>query len=405
MTTSRENSSHPPVIVFSPNHWSERRSSRRRIATGLAARGWPLIYTTGPLSLWQRDLDEWASSRLLGGTGSEDGLLVDRPGKLETYWPRSPVWARHATTRHANRLRRVAQRTGKGGPLTAFLFHPKFWPNAMALRPDRVVYFVYDALSLTPGWNEERADFERQLVERADLIVATSAAMYDYTPERARQIGKEMPGGVDLDRFVGAHERPCPPDLAAIPTPRIGYTGNINQKLDFTLMHEVARESPHLNFVFVGPAGPHNGGVFEDHPAETQAWAQFLALPNAHHLGPKEFADVPAYMAHMDVNVMCYRLDGGWWQAGYPLKMHEYLAVGKPVVSTGQHAVLPFGAVIDIVPDAAAWRDALERALSAGGVGTLAGRREVAKANSWDVRLDNLSGWMEQAIGVSPAAG
>ena len=203
--------------------------------------------------------------------------------------------------------RRPAARTGT---LTAFLFHPRYWPNVTALRPDRVIYFVYDAHSLAPGWNDRQAGWEEQLVERAELIVGYSKQMFDYMPERARRVGKELPTGVDFDHFATAHEKPCPDDLAAIPPPRVGYTGNINQKLDYALMTEVARQAASLNFVFVGPAGPKNEGVFRAHPADTEAWKRFASLPNVYHLGPKDFADVPAYMAHMDVNIMCYKLAG-----------------------------------------------------------------------------------------------
>ena len=398
MTSPASGTERSPLIVFSPNRWSEPWSSRHRIATGLAARGWPVVYTSGPLSLWERGGDEWAASGLFGKTRPENSVSVDRPGRLESYWPGSAAWAAFSSRRHAARLRREARRgTDASEPLTAFLFHPKFWPAAQALSPDRVVYFSYDAISLSPGWDDRLATLEADLVNRADLIVAYSAAMFDYMPERARRIGRELPTGVDIAHFEGAAERPCPPDLAAVPSPRIGYTGHINQKLDLALMVDVARAAPHLNFVFVGPAGPGNGGVFRDHPRETEAWSALTALPNVHHLGPKDFADVPAYMGNMDVNIMCYRLEGGWWQAGYPLKMHEYLAVAKPVVSTGLHSILPFGSVVDIAADATAWTAALERALDGGGMGTPAQRHDVAVANSWDNRLDLLSQWLTEA--------
>ncbi|MGB0631599.1 MAG: hypothetical protein ACPGRZ_12985 [Alphaproteobacteria bacterium] len=109
-------------------------------------------------------------------------------------------------------------------------------------------------------------------------------------------------------------------------------------------------------------------------------------------------------MGNMDVNIMCYRLDGGWWQAGYPLKMHEYLAVGKPVVSTGLHSILPFSEVIDIRADVEGWREALANALSGDAVGTVARRIEVARENSWDARLDKLSAWMAEIAGLTPDA-
>lgn len=385
----------PALIVYSPNRWDDAWTSRHRIACGLVERGWPTIYSTGPLSTWERGSESWRAAGLTGVLREDRGVVVDRPGRIEAFRPGSKLWMRAALARHTARLRHAVRKISPSeSEYTAFVFHPKFWPNVEALQPSRVVYFAYDALSLSPGWDETLAECERRLVDHADLIVAYSANMFDYMPPRAAEIGKEMPTGVDFDHFVGAQQSTCPADLAAIPSPRIGYAGHINQKLDLVGMVDVVRNSPDLNFVFVGEAGPGNSGKFEGHVAETEAWSELVSMPNVYPLGPKTFPEVPAYMGHMDVNIMCYRLEGGWWQAGYPLKMHEYLAVGKPVVSTGLATIQPFGDVIDIVSGAAAWRSALLRAISDGGVGTVDQRREVARNNSWDVRLDNLDKWM-----------
>ena len=79
--------------------------------------------------------------------------------------------------------------------------------------------------------------------------------------------------------------------------------------------------------------------------------------------------------------------------------MHEYLAVGKPVVSTGLKTILPLTDVIDIAADSGAWLAALERALT-GGVATPEARRATARANSWDSRLDKLDRWMCEVTGA-----
>lgn len=385
----------PPLLVFSPNAWDGKWTSRHHIAKGLSDLGWPTIYTSGPLSTWDRGTDLWAAAGLMGSVSDSRGLVIDRPGRLEAFRPGSEMWTRWSNARHAARLRRaIEKRVGRADDTIAFVFHPKFWPSVRALRPRRIVYFVYDALSLSPGWDDQQAEWERQLVDRADLIAGYSANMFDYMPDRAAKIGKEMPTGVDFDHFDAAESQPCPPDLAAIPSPRVGYAGNINQKLDLVSMVDVARRSPDLNFVFIGTAGPGNSGIFEGHEAETRAWAELTSMPNVFSLGPKQYSEMPAYMGNMDVNIMCYRLEGGWWQAGYPLKMHEYLAVGKPIVSTGLTTILPFSDVIDIVAGVDEWGLAFKRALNEGGVGTVEERRRVAKENSWEARLGNLDAWM-----------
>ncbi len=387
--------SKPPVVVFSPNHWHDKWTSRHRISVGLAERGWPVIYSSGPYSLWERGTDVWNRSGLFGSFSEAQGLTVDEPGRIEAYWPKSALSNRLSCTLHSGRLRRRAG----GRDSIAFVFHPSFWPRVERYDPAKLVYFAFDSFALSPGWTDEMADWERRLVDRADLGAAYSKNMLDRMARPAGGFGKVMHTGVDFAHFA-VDDPPSPADLAAIPEPRIGYTGNINQKLDFGLLLAVARAQPGYSFVFVGPAGPGNRGVYPEHPQQTADWQALLALPNVHHLGPRPFAEVPAYMAGMTVNMMFYRLDGGgWWEALYPLKMHEYLAIGRPVVSTGQEEVHAFADVIDIVDDVAGWQAALARAIDDGGLGTPAQRREVARANSWDSRLDDLSGWMTEVCG------
>lgn len=81
---------------------------------------------------------------------------------------------------------------------------------------------------MSPGRDEIQAEWERQLVERADLIVTYSANMLNYMPVRAAEIGKEMPTGVNFAHFVDVQQFPYPADLADIPSPRVGYAGHIN---------------------------------------------------------------------------------------------------------------------------------------------------------------------------------
>jgi glycosyltransferase involved in cell wall biosynthesis len=114
-------------------------------------------------------------------------------------------------------------------------------------------------------------------------------------------------------------------------------------------------------------------------------------MANVHFVGQKDRRDVPAYVGHMDVNTMCYRSDdSGWWTACSPLKLHEYLACGLPVVSTPLEAVLPFSNVVNLASDSEQWERAIQTELDAAGAGSREGRQAVAQENSWDARVDFL---------------
>jgi hypothetical protein len=108
---------------------------------------------------------------------------------------------------------------------------------------------------------------------------------------------------------------------------------------------------------------------------------------------------------------MCYRTDGeGWWKSIYPLKLHEYLASGKPVISAPLASVQPFAHVVEIANSVADWISAIEHALSHGGLASPGERLAVANKNTWDLRVDQLEQWLGEMIAereqlVTPAAG
>jgi hypothetical protein len=100
----------------------------------------------------------------------------------------------------------------------------------------------------------------------------------------------------------------------------------------------------------------------------------------------------------MDVNTLCYRHEPGrWWTAIYPLKLHEYLAVGQPVVATDLETLRPFSSVLAIARSPQEWLAAITAALQSGGVGTKQKRQAVALANTWECRIDQLVHWIEEA--------
>jgi len=332
----------PLVVGFESSPWDQGWSSRHRQLSGLGQRRWTVVYSSGALTIWGRGKDSWRRASLFGRIEQAETVLVDRPGRLSARWPRARLWDVFTLRQHARRIRSVFD-SADDGPIVAILFHPIFWPYLASLAPSHVVYFVTDSHSLAPGWTSELREFESRLTERADLIVGYSREMLDLLPGEGPTKGRVLPTGVDFTLFANGAQSDKPADLVGVPHPRVGYFGRINQKLDARLVTTLAEQDPTQHWVFVGPV--------VDTSANTEfaeVWRECSRLPNVHHLGPKAHGDVPAYMCRMDVNVMCYRTEGGWWTAGYPLKMHEYLAVGVPIVSADLSTVRPFADVLAI---------------------------------------------------------
>lgn len=120
--------------------------------------------------------------------------------------------------------------------------------------------------------------------------------------------------------------------------------------------------------------------------------------PNVHFLGPKARAEVPAYMLNMDINTICWRLgEGGWADVGYPLKLQEYLASGRGIVSADLHSVrTQLSHVIRTASGADGWEAAIDDVLQTGGPGSAQQRIAIAAQNGWDRRSDQLVTILEE---------
>jgi glycosyltransferase involved in cell wall biosynthesis len=163
------------------------------------------------------------------------------------------------------------------------------------------------------------------------------------------------------------------------------------------MLAELALRRPQWQFVLVGDPSPQ-----PDARAEIDK-ALCRSRSNIHFLGGKPIDHVPSYVAKMDVNMMCYRLaDQDWIRAIYPLKLHEYLAAGLPVVSADVPSVRPFASTVRIATGVDEWEQALNDALIGGGQGTTAQRQAVAADNSWDQRVATLGQWLSAMVGNSP---
>jgi glycosyltransferase involved in cell wall biosynthesis len=383
-------------VVLAPNRWDAVWMNRQQIFSRLAERHW-VLYSTGALSLRQR---RGSRSSAFTSVCRPGGVLVDEPSALRRV-PRLARWDQFVIRHTARRWRRLAG-PPEAGPLIAYVFHPKFWPYVEDLDADYLVYHAYDLYEGNRGWNARLELFQRLLCQKADLAVSSSEAIADTLALKYGRAPTVVANGADYDAFVTAADSggPAPANLLAIPRPRIGYTGALSRKVDFELITTLARRQRHWQFVLMGEVRSLDG-----HSRRAMAEAQ--AEPNIHTLPPQPHERVPDYVGAFDVNIMCYRLADDLWVDGiYPLKLHEYLAAGRPIVSADVPSVRPFAHVVAIARDPRQWERAIEIALTTGEPGSLTARRQVAALNSWTARVRQLeaelSGLTSGATAQSP---
>lgn len=381
------------LLVLAPNPWDGQWVNRQQLFSRIG-RQRPVLYSMGGWFVWNRGSSDWQQASWRGSVSQAHNVWVDHAPKLLSRMPRFPALDRLALRLQARRWRKLLSRQGDA-PLVAYVFHPTFAPYLPYLGAARLVYHVYDMYDHMPGWNATLEAHERALIQRADVVVAASEAMAEGLRRKGAREVRVLPNGADVEGFGAAADDPRsePADLRDIPHPRLGWVGSLHPEVDYAMIAEIARRRPDWHFVLVGdPSQQVNARADADR-------ALCRTRPNVHFLGGRPIQTIPGYVAHMDVNLMCYRLaDDMWIKAIYPLKLHEYLAVGHPVVSADIPSVRPFADVVRIADGIDDWQAAIEQALAGQGQGTPALRREVAGRNGWNSRVRTLTGWLSDLV-------
>jgi UDP-galactopyranose mutase len=211
------------------------------------------------------------------------------------------------------------------------------------LKPAAVVYDCMDELSAFKNADPALPRLERELMQRADLVFTGGQSLFEAKQHQHHNI-HALPSSVDVDHFAAARRsKGEPADQAAIPHPRLGFFGVLDERLDISLLRGVAEARPDWQLVMIGP-------VVKIDPADLPR------LPNIHYLGPKKYDELPRYIAGWDVALLLFARNDATKYIS-PTKTPEYLAAGKPVVSTSiRDVVTPYGdlglvRIADAVPD------------------------------------------------------
>ena len=200
-------------------------------------------------------------------------------------------------------------------------YTPMALPFTSHLAPRAVVYDCLNELSAFRGAPSSLVELEGVLLERADLVTVGGQSLY-HSKQRVRGDCHLFPSSVDVEHFSRARGRlanPTRPELCSAP-PEAGFLRGTRRKVDVGLLADVARQRPQWQLVLLGP-------VVKIDP-ETLPRAD-----NIHYLGAKRYTDLPHYIANWDVALLPFARNESTRFIS-PTKTPEYLAAGRPVVST-----------------------------------------------------------------------
>lgn len=252
-----------------------------------------------------------------------------------------------------------------------------YTPMALAftdhLTPAAVVYDCMDELAAFSGAPAVLKEREEVLLGRASVVLTGGQSLYDLKRSQHHNIHC-VPSSVDVSHFASARMIAAdPPDQAHLASPRLGFFGVIDERMDLDLLRGVAEARPEWQLIMLGP-------VVKIDPVTLPA------CPNIHYLGPKTYQQLPAYIAGWDVALLPFAHNEATRFIS-PTKTPEYMAAGKPVVSTSIcDVVKPYGqrGLVRIADDVTAFVAACEAGMAEDAEVRLARNDVFLKQMSWD---------------------
>lgn len=375
------------VMAFVPEAWGGPWQVRHHVLTRL---------TRYFQVLWVDPTQEWrtvwfgpqASSGLDDQTDGREGLVIQRqePWLPRFYRPRClSRWTERARVRRGAGLLRAAGCT----KTVVYLWRPEYADALTAVPHDASCYHIDDEYSFAPVEQELDAG-EATVIARVDQVFVHSQALLRKKGHlNPRTL--HVPNGVDYAVYAARHMEPS--DLQVIPHPRIGYVGKIKTQMDFPLLLSLAKRHRQWSWVFVGPIG----FLGED----VSRCEELFQLDNVFYLGAKPIPSLPAYTQHMDVCLLSY-VTNDYTKYIYPLKLHEYLAAGRPVVGTTLPALEEFRSVVRLCATDDEWSAAIADALTpeANRPGQVELRRHIARSHDWGLLVSRIARALCERLGA-----
>jgi len=379
-------------ISFSLNYWDDLWQSRHQI-TSLLAKEHKVLFVAPPFSRAQvfgPDRNELPASGVVHRTDNLYTVVFPK-WMFEIYrYPKLGKLFRHLRQRHvAGIMKKIGFQD-----TVLLIWHPRFVDLIGGFNEAVTCYYADDEFSSFAGLSDrdrnQILEQEDDLLRKVDLVFVSGPALMDKKNRYGNAIN--VPMGADFTLFSRsrAPETVVPADMEAVPHPRIGHIGVLNDKIDFRLVYEMSVARPNWSFPLVGPVNVRSEAFRAD--------VELLrGRPNVFFLGGKTREMLPNYIKGLDVCMLGYRTDG-WAKYIYPLKLHEYLASGKPVVGPPLMSLRDFTDVVRIGDTREKWLENVEAALADKDEALAKRRIRIAYENRLEQRVETIVQALERKL-------
>jgi glycosyltransferase involved in cell wall biosynthesis len=245
------------------------------------------------------------------------------------------------------------------------------------MKINTMIYDCMDELSQFKGASQQLRAQEEFLIKEADLIFTGGKSLYEAKSKLSSNVHC-FPSSVDVAHFKkGSNGADIPLDIVEIPEPIIGYIGVIDERINLNLIHETARALPEISFVMIGPLAKIDD---RDLPREH----------NIYYLGMKSYNELPHYLERIKISMMPFALNEAT-EFISPTKTLEYMAAGKPIISTAiKDVTRDYSHIIDIVNDSTEFENAINNILSHDKTLDSVKYQEILTRTSWDATTEKM---------------
>lgn len=392
---SGQTATNAPAIVYFGNDWfAENRTSSHQIARSLARR-YPLYYVECPglrapkgsgrdlLKIWQK-----VRRFLQGPKEVPEGLKILTLLQIPLH--------RFALVRWLNRrlvlwtLRRLLRRERIQQPILWFMI-PHLGMVIGKLGERLSVYYCIDDYAALPDVNVEAVGrMDAETTRKADLVFVASETLLE-AKRRLNPHTYSSPHGVDFAHFARAQDAglPIPADTADLPAPVIGFFGLVERWIALDLVDYLAAQRPQWTFLMIGRVAIPEEAV--------------PCRPNIRFIGKRPYESLPAYGKQFDAAIIPYHLTQQVIHAN-PIKLREYLAMGKPIVSVSTPEIDKYQDVVAIAHSPEEFLAHLDRALHRpSSPEEIRQRMSRVDSESWEARLNEVLATVRKALAAENA--
>lgn len=383
------------IICLSNQLWDfPSWTNKRHVMMRLAQMGHTVLFVDPPINAGrvffkQIRKGHWNIQRLLTQTKK------DMPSNALVYTPINLVPKTNITSKlHISRIKQLSKSFDKSNKTVLWVYHVQIPHLENYIRDLDFDFLLYDCVDNYSAFPKATSVFathidsktlvtqEEYLATKANVVFASAPGLVDKMKKYNDRV-YFTPNVGDYEKFkdIKKLKDKLPEDIKSIKRPRIGFTGALDAyKFDYDLMAKIAQDHPKYNFVVIGPM------ALKDQEASTTI-DKFKGLENIYILGSRDYKDIHTYFAGFDAYIIPYVLNDYTVGGCFPVKFHDALAGGLPVIVTDLPAYLPFSDVSYISHSYEAFSQNIKKALDEDSLDKIKARQLVAKDNNWDGKV------------------